>query len=142
MYIAVLGGLLDFGLDKNMYTKGWRLQRNKIHEPNTTSNMCKPKYGHDFQNGMFAVSDWNKKCVFLIRRTGLIEWRTNVCPDSSPGSISSDSALNIYVCEYHRSHVTVFVINGDTLCTIYIGSVAPNLRSISISQDERTSIAK
>ena len=29
-----------------------------------------------------------------------------------------------------------------TLCNIYIGSVAPNPKSISISQDGRTSIAK
>ena len=41
-----------------------------IHEPNTTSNLCKPKFGHVLRNSMLSVSDWDKKCVFLIRRTG------------------------------------------------------------------------
>ena len=100
------------GLIKICILRDGDCKETKFMNQNMTSNMCKPKYGHVFQNGMFAVSDWNKKCVFLIRRTGLIERRKNFCPDSSPGTISSDSALNIYVCDYHRSHVTVFVING------------------------------
>ena len=41
-----------------------------IHEPNTTSDLCKPKFGHVPRNSMLSVSDWDKKCVFLIRRTG------------------------------------------------------------------------
>ncbi|XP_078319265.1 uncharacterized protein LOC144620934 isoform X2 [Crassostrea virginica] len=129
------------GLEKIFILRDGDCKEINIHDPNTTSNLSEPKFGHVLQNGMFAVSDWDKKCVCLISRTGLIERRKNFGTDSSPGSISSDSALNIYVCDYRKSLVTVFVISGDTLCTIYIGSVAPNPRSISINQDGRTLIA-
>ena len=105
-----------------------------IYDPNTTSNLSNPSFGHVLRNGMFAVSDWDKNCVFLIRRTGLIERRKYCGNDSSPGSISSDFALNIYVCDYQRSLVTVFTIGGQTLRSINLVTVAPNPRSISINQ--------
>ena len=88
-----------------------------------------------------AVSDWDKKCVFLIRRTGMIERRKYFDTDSSPGSIFSDSALNIYVCDYKKSLVTVFTISGKTLRVINLGTVAPNPKSIAINQDGNKLIA-
>ena len=110
-------------------------------QPNTTSNLTSPKYGHIIQNGMFAVSDWDKKYVFLIRSTAMIERRKYFDTDSSPGSIFSDSALNIYVCDYKKSLVTVFTISGKTVRVINFGTFAPNPKSIAINQDGNKLIA-
>ena len=103
------------GLTKILILKSGDCKEISTHDPYTTSNLSDPKYGHILQNGMFAISDWTKKCVFLIRRTGLIVGRKYCGTDSLPGSISSDCALNIYVCDYQRSLVTVFTLKGK-LC--------------------------
>lgn len=88
---------------------------------------------------MFAVSDWEKCCVFIIRKSGYIERRKYI--DSKPGSISSDSNNTLYVCEFQRSLVVVFTLRGDTIRAIKIGGIAPNPRSIAIKNDQKALIA-
>lgn len=88
---------------------------------------------------MFAVSDWEMCCVFLLRKSGYIERIKYI--DYKPGSISSDSNNNIYVCEFQRSVVVVFTLSGETLRTVKIGAIAPNPRSIATNNDQNTLIA-
>lgn len=52
-------------------------------------------YGHVLLNEMFAVSDREKRCVFIIRKSGYIENRKPI--DFKPVSISSESNKNLYI---------------------------------------------
>lgn len=110
-----------------------------IHYPHAQSGLGVPMFGHVLLNGMFAVSDWEKCCVFIIRKSGYIERRKYI--DSKPGSISSDSNNTLYVCEFQRSLVVVFTLRGDTIRAIKIGGIAPNPRSIAIKNDQKALIA-
>ena len=98
-------------------------------------------FGHVLNNGMFAISDWGKGCVFLIRRSGCITNRKYCDTITLPGSISSDTNLNIFVCGFHKSMVIVFDIGGKTLYDINLQTIAPNPRSIAINQEGHTLVA-
>ena len=112
-----------------------------IHDQHSTSNLSDPTFGHVLENGMFVISDWKKDCVFIIRRSGYIVRRKYCGTSSPPGSISSDSDLKIYVCDYEGSLIEVFTLSGVTLRTINVREIAPNPRSIAISEDGHTLIA-
>lgn len=127
------------GLTKICKLRGNNVKEIAIHYPNTQSNLCVPMFGHVLLNEMFAVSDWEMCCVFLLRKSGYIERRKYI--DYIRGSISSDSNNNIYVCEFQRSVVVVFTLSGETLRTVKIGAIAPNPRSIAINNDHNALIA-
>lgn len=95
-------------------------------------------FGHVLLNEIFVVSDWEMCCVFILRNSGYIERRKYI--DYKPGSISSDSNNNDYVCEFQRSVVVVFTLSGETLRTVRIGAIAPNPRSIAINNDQNALI--
>lgn len=95
-------------------------------------------FGHVLLNEICVVSDWEMCCVFILRNSGYIERRKYI--DYKPGSISSDSNNNIYVCEFQRSVVVVFTLSGETLRTVRIGAIAPNPRSIAINNDQNALI--
>lgn len=107
-----------------------------IYDQNATSALSNPLFGHVLRNGMFAVSDCDRGCVFIIRKSGFIE-RRKYCTagDSFPGCIASDSMNNIYVCDYVKSFVIVFDISGVTLNLINVYEISPNPRSIAIYRD-------
>lgn len=97
--------------------------------PNAQSVLGVPMFGNVLLNGMFAGSDWEKCCVFIIRKSGYIERMKFI--DSKPGSISSGSNDTLYICEFQRSLVLVFTLSGETVRTVKIGAIAPNPRSIA-----------
>ena len=129
------------GLKKICVLQNTTIKEINIHDPHTTSNLSDPMYGHVLQNGMFAVSDWDKDCIFLIRRSGYIERRKYCRSDFSPGSISSDSELNVYVCNYESSIVEVFELTGKTIRIINICAIARNPKSISINKNGQALVA-
>ena len=129
------------GLKKICVLQNTTIKEINIHDPHTTSNLSDPMYGHVLQNGMFAVSDWDKDCIFLIRRSGYIERRKYCRSDFSPGSISSDSELNVYVCNYESSIVEVFELTGKTIRIINICTIAKNPKSISINKNGQALVA-
>lgn len=106
-----------------------------IYDPNTDSNLSEPKFGHVLLNGTFAVSDWGKECIFLIMRTGCVVRRKYIDSCSKPGSISSDSNYNIYVCDFQRSVVVIFAQRGETLRSVQLEAIAPNPKSIAIEYE-------
>lgn len=62
------------------------------------SDLGVPVFGHVLLNGMFAVSDWEKRCVSIIGKSSNIEiMKFN---GSKPGSISSDSNNTLYGCDF------------------------------------------
>ncbi|XP_065923467.1 E3 ubiquitin-protein ligase TRIM56-like isoform X2 [Magallana gigas] len=103
-----------------------------IYDPNTDSNLHNPMFGHMLLDGMFAVSDWDVGCVFLIRKTGCVLRRKYFDSNSNPGSISSDSKCNLYVCDFQKSVVVIFAQSGETLHSVQLGAIAPNPRSIAL----------
>ena len=129
------------GLKKIFVLKDDQLKEITIHDQHSTSNLSKPMFGHVLNNGMFVISDWDKNCVFFIRRSGYIEKRKYCDTISSPGSISSNSDLNIFVCGFHESKVIVFDKGGRTLYTINLHTSAPNPRSIAINPGGHTLVA-
>lgn len=107
-----------------------------IYDQNAASTISNPLFGHVLQNGMFAVSDCDQGCVFIIRNSGFIDRRKYCTADDSfPGCIASDSMNNIYVCDYVKSAVVVFDIYGVTLGLINVYEISPNPRSIAIYRD-------
>jgi hypothetical protein len=124
-------------LDKICIFENAEVKKIVITDPNKAKLLKNPKFGHVLRNGWFAVSDWDLDCVFLIRRSGYVE-RRKYC---SPGSISSDSNNNIYVCDYRESLILVFKLSGETLHTIDTGPCVRNPRSIAVNQDGRMLIA-
>ena len=129
------------GLKKIFVLKDDQLKEITIHDQHSTSNLSKPMFGHVLNNGMFVISDWDKNCVFLIKRSGYIETRKYCDTISLPGSISSNSDLNIFVCGFHESKVIVFDKGGRTLYTINLHTSAPNPRSIAINPGGHTLVA-
>lgn len=120
------------GLNKICILKDNDINDIAIYDPNTKSNLRNPAFGHVLLNDMFAVSDRDKKCVFLIGRSGRIARRKYIDSSSRPGCISSDSNCNLYVCDLENDRVVVFSISGVTLRSIKIGAIAPNPQSIAI----------
>ncbi|XP_056020287.1 E3 ubiquitin-protein ligase TRIM56-like [Ostrea edulis] len=120
-------------LDKICVFEKAEVKQIVITDPNKAGLLRNPKFGHVLRNGMFAVSDWDLDCVFLIRRSGYVE-RRKYC---SPGSISSDSNNNIYVCDHKESLILVFKLSGETMHTFDVGSCVYNPKSIAINQDGR-----
>lgn len=110
-----------------------------IHSQNAQSVLGVPMFGNVHLNGMFAGSDWENCCVFIIRKSGYIERMKFI--DSKPGSISSDSNDILYICEFQRSLVVVFTLCGETVRTVKIGAIAPNPRSIAIKNAQKALIA-
>lgn len=55
-------------------------------------------FGYVFLNGMFVVFDWEKCCVFMIRKLGYIERRKYI--DFKFGFIFLDFNNIFYVCEF------------------------------------------
>lgn len=127
------------GLEKICILRDNDMKEIAIHDPNSESKISDPVFGHVLLNGMFAVSDWNKLCVFLISRSGCIERRK--CFDSKPGSISSDSNHNLYVCDFQKSLIKVFSLSGVSLRSVKLGENAPNPRSIALNNDQKALIA-
>lgn len=72
------------GLTKICKLRGNNVKEIEIHYTNTQSNLCVPMFGHVLLNEMFAVSDWEMCCVFLLRKSGYIEKEntsiTNLAP--------------------------------------------------------------
>lgn len=124
------------GLNKICILKDNDIKEVAIYDPNAKSNLRKPSFGHVLLNDMFAVSDWDKKCVFLIGRSGRIARRKYIESSSRPGSISSDSNCNLHVCDLENNRVVVFSISGVTLRSIKIGAIAPNPKSIALMHDK------
>lgn len=110
-----------------------------IHSPSTISDLGIPMFGHVLPNGMFAVSDWEKCCVFIIGKSGKIEIMKFI--GSKPGSISSDSNNTLYVCDFQRNLVVMLTLSGEILRKVKIGDTAPNPRSIAINNEQKALIA-
>lgn len=122
------------GLKKICILRGNDVKEIAIYDPNTDSNLSDPMFGHVLLDGMFAVSDWDKECVFLIGKSGQIYRRKYI--DSRPGSISSDSKCNLYVCAFLKSVVVIFAQSGETLRSVQLGKIAPNPKSIAIRNEK------
>lgn len=120
------------GLKKICILRGNDIKEITIYDPNTDSNLSDPKFGHMLINGMFAVSDWDKECVFLIGNSGRISRRKYIDSNPKPGSISSDSNCNIYVCDFQRNILIIFSQSGGTLRSVRLEAIAPNPRSIAV----------
>eukprot|EP00105_Crassostrea_gigas_P018509 XP_011436656.1 PREDICTED: E3 ubiquitin-protein ligase TRIM56-like [Crassostrea gigas] len=120
------------GLKKICILRSNDIKEITIYDPNTDSNLSDPKFGHVLINGMFAVSDWDKECVFLIANSGRISRRKYIDANPKPGSISSDSNCNLYVCDFQRNILIIFTQSGETLRSVQLGATAPNPRSIAV----------
>lgn len=127
------------GLQKICILRDSDIKEIVIYDPNSESKISDPVFGHVLLNWMFAVSDWNTECVFLISRSGCIEKRK--CFHSKPGSISSDSNHNLYMLDFQRSLIIIFSLSGESLCSVKLGEIAPNPRSIAIKNDQKALIA-
>lgn len=124
------------GLNKICILKDNDVKEIAIHEPNRQSHFRNPKFGHVLINSMFAVSDWDEKCVFLIGKSGRIGSRKYIDSNPRPGSISSDSSYNLYVCDIQNDSILIFSLGGATLRSVKIGAIAPNPKSIAIMHDK------
>lgn len=120
------------GLKKICILRGNDIREITIYDPNTDSNLSDPKFGHVLINGMFAVSDWDKECVFLIAKSGRVSRRKYIDANPKPGSISSDSNCNVYVCDFQRNSLIIFTQSGETLRSVQLGAIAPNPKSIAV----------
>lgn len=127
------------GLQKICILRDNDIKEIVIYDPNSESKISDPVFGHVLLNGMFAVSDWNTQCVFLISRSGCIEKRK--CFNSNPGSISSDSNHNLYMCDFQRSQIIIFSLSGESLRSVKLREIAPNPRSIALKNDQKALIA-
>lgn len=124
------------GLKKICILRGNNVKDIAIYDPNTNSNLSDPMFGHVLLDGMYAVSDWDKECVFLIGKSGQIFRRKYIDSNLRPVSISSDSKCNIYVCDFQTSVVVIFAQSGETLRSVQLGKIAPNPKSIAIRNEK------
>lgn len=122
------------GLNKICILRDNDVKEIAIHEPNYNrqSHLRNPKFGHVLINSMFAVLDWDEKCVFLIGKSGRIARRKYIDSNPRPGSISSDPSYNLYVCDIQNDSILIFSLGGATLRSVKIGAIAPNPQSIAI----------
>ncbi|XP_062603924.1 E3 ubiquitin-protein ligase TRIM56-like [Saccostrea cucullata] len=120
------------GLDKICILENSQIKKVSISDPNKAGKLSKPKFGHVLNNGMFVVSDWNRDCVFILRKSGYIERRKYCCPDS----IASDSNNIIYVCDEEKSRIEIFRPSGETLQLVKIGSILKNPKSITMNKED------
>lgn len=123
------------GLNKICILRGNEVKEIAIYDPNTDSNLSDPMFGHVLLDGTFAVSDWDKECIFLIGSSGRIARRKYIDSNTKPGSISSDSNFNLYVCDFHKSVVVIIAQSGETLRSVYIGNIAPYPKSFAIRNE-------
>lgn len=129
-------------LKKICYLENTNVKEIDICDQNAATTLSNPLFGHVLQNGMFVVSDCDKGCVFIIRKSGFIDRRKYCTADDSfPGCITSDSVNNIYVCDYVKSFVVVFDIYGVTLNLINVHEISPNPRSIALYRDDQLLIS-
>lgn len=133
---------MDFQIEKICYLENTNVKEIDICDQNAATTLSNPLFGHVLQNGMFVVSDCDKGCVFIIRKSGFIDRRKYCTADDSfPGCITSDSVNNIYVCDYVKSFVVVFDIYGVTLNLINVHEISPNPRSIALYRDDQLLIS-
>ena len=87
---------------------------------NNDGNMGEP-WGIAFgKNGMWAVADYSKHCVYifdgqdqLIRKVG--SHRNGYCQLYSPEGVTFDSNNHLYVADYNNNRVQVFDVSGKYL---------------------------
>ncbi|XP_062581642.1 E3 ubiquitin-protein ligase TRIM56-like [Saccostrea cucullata] len=92
-------------------------------------NTCFLRYACCLPNGMYAVSDSNNRCVYLLSMKGeLIE--TLNC---HPGSISFDKYYNIFIADYENASIVVFDTKGNYKEKLL---VEDRPRSISVLNDK------
>lgn len=123
------------GLKKICILTGNDVKEIAIYDPYTDSNLSNPMFGHVLLDGTFAVSDWDKECIFLIGSSGRIARRKYIYPNTKPGPIFSDSNFKLYVCDSHKSVIVIIAQNGETLRSVYTGNTAPYPKSIAIRNE-------
>ncbi|XP_061180441.1 E3 ubiquitin-protein ligase TRIM56-like [Saccostrea echinata] len=87
-----------------------------------------PTYACYLPNNTFAVSDFDRNCVFLINNSGKIVRKIL----HRPGSISCDSVGNMFIADFLNNSISVFDVNGLCLsiCDIGMWQTAPRCISV------------